>query len=260
MNLSGKRVLVTGATGGIGKELVHLLDATGALVTAISRNIAPLETLIRSLAGSEHHILSADVSTIDGLSEITAYANRHPVDVVINNAGVNQFAFLTQRNTESIIQELDINLKAPILITHSALTWPYPPSLIVNIGSALGGIGLPGYSVYGASKAGLYRFSESINRELINRNTSVLFIGPRATKTAMNTESVTQMNKALGTKMDTPSWVANQVIKAIRNEKKVTWLGWPEKFFVRLNNIFPALVSRALRKQHAIVAQFADYL
>ena len=168
---------------------------------------------------------------------------------MINNAGCNRFDYLKERDTDSIEQEIAVNLTAPILISKHALTWLSPKGIIVNIGSTFAAIGYPGYATYCATKAGLHRFTEAMQRELQDSEQQLLFIAPRATNTALNDQRVTALNKALGNNTDSPQFVAQQVVNTLRTEKKMRWIGWPEKLFVRINQLLPSLVSRSIAKQ-----------
>ena len=73
----------------------------------------------------------------------------------------------------------------------------------------------------------------------------------------MNAAPVVAMNAQLGVAMDDPDAVAARIVEAIRREREELYLGWPEKFFVRLNTVLPRIVDRALRRQLAVVKQFA---
>jgi len=264
MDIKHQYVLLTGASGGIGEQIAHALAARGAWLILVGRDSKKLEMLRQSLPTAEKQtILSADLSSEEGVAQLQALAEefgrRHQaISVVINNAGTNQFCLLARRSIESVQRELTLNLMTPIQITQMALHWVTKPELIVNIGSSFGAIGYPGYSTYCAAKAGLHRFSEAMNRELDGTGVKVLYLAPRATNTALNSESVKQLNQALGHHSDEPEFVAEQVAKMIETEQSVMWLGWPEKWFVRLNQLLPSLVSGAIKKQQHILLSFLN--
>ena len=90
-------------------------------------------------------------------------------------------------------------------------------------------------------------FSEALRRELADSQIKVLYIAPRATRTAMNSADVVAMNDELKVEMDDPQEVARQIVHAITAEREEFYLGWPEKLFVRLNGVLPRLVDQALR-------------
>ena len=141
-------------------------------------------------------------------------------------------------------------------MAQSALQWINRPGIILNVGSTLGGIGYPGYSAYCAAKSGLYRFSEALSRELDGTGIQVLYLAPRTTDTSLNTESVRRMNQALGNHCDDAKCVAQHFIQVLEKEVSVRWIGWPEKLFVRINQLLPAVVSNAIRKQQETIHHF----
>lgn len=258
MQLENKSVLLTGASGGIGKELAQQLASAGAQLILCGRNEGALQDLIARLPGEGHRVLVADIATLDGVAQVDSDCQKNlPVDLLINLAGCNRFALITDLCPDDIESQIQLNLLAPIRLSQRALNWSTPPQIIVNVGSTLGAIGYPGYSVYCASKAGLQRYTEALNRELDRDQTRMLYVAPRATDTALNDSRVQEMNQVLGNGCDSPQWVAGQIIEAIQQEQSERWLGWPEKLFVRINALLPALVTASIRKQHAVISQYA---
>lgn len=259
MQLNNKRVLLTGATGGIGQALSLRLAEAGCHLILVGRHQEMLTQLIQQLPSTGDYLsIPADIGKPEGIMSLHEACLQFKeegidIDVVINNAGCNRFDYLKQRDTGSIEQEIAVNLTAPILISKHALTWLTPTGIIVNMGSTFSAIGYPGYATYCATKSGLHRFTEAMQRELQGTEQQLLFIAPRATDTALNDQRVTALNKVLGNHTDSPQFVAQQVIKTLQSEKKIRWLGWPEKLFVRINQLFPSLVSRSIAKQNVAI-------
>ncbi|MCL9781989.1 SDR family oxidoreductase [Vibrio sp. S4M6] len=265
MDLNNKHVLLTGASGGIGQEIALALEESGAQVTLVARNEEKLEQIRYSMANPDlHSILAADLLTPEGRESVVIHA-KHQVrinkaySVVINNAGSNQFQFLAQRTTESIEREVQLNLMTPIALSQSALGWLRRPGIILNIGSTFGSIGYPGYATYCASKGGLHRFTEALDRELDGSGIRVLYLAPRATDTELNSKQVVDLNKKLGNRSDAPQAVAKHVTEMLEKEKTARWIGWPEKLFARVNQIFPNVVSRSIRKQQETIHYFINH-
>jgi len=261
MNLKDKRVLITGATGGIGYALCLSLVEAGCNLILVGRNRQKIQQLIEQLPKTSNYLyIEADLSRAEGIELIHQECQQLikegiNIDVVINNAGSNTFDYLTQRTAKSIEQEIALNLTAPILLSKYALSWIAPKGIIVNIGSTFAGIGYPGYATYCATKAGLHRFTEAMQRELSDNDQQLIFIAPRATNTELNDQRVMKLNKALGNATDQPHYVAQQVLLALQSEKKITWIGWPEKLFVRINQLFPSLVTSSIYKQKNTIAK-----
>ncbi|MBV1842173.1 SDR family oxidoreductase [Photobacterium ganghwense] len=271
MKLTNKRVLLTGATGGIGSALARQLAAKGANLILVGRNQSKLGALLHQISRGEsvtpaqHLSLCADLSQPDDIEALhrqclTWRDQGITIDMLINNAGSNEFAYLAQRSSEAITRELQLNLLAPILLCQKAMSWLNRPGQIMNIGSTFGAIGYPGYTTYCAGKAGLYRFSEALNRELSDSGITVQYLGPRATDTDLNDQRVTELNQQLGNKTDSPEAVATAIVHSLEQETPARWLGWPEKLFVRLNQLIPKVVTASIRKQHATITDFARKL
>lgn len=262
MQLEGKRVLLTGASGGIGEELAQELAAQGAHLLLNGRRGPALERLRKSLPHPERHqALIADL----GSSQERARLLQHPlleegIDVLINNAGCNQFAWLEDQSSEQVERQLRLNIEAPIQLTRTLLPQMRKPGIIMNVGSSFGSIGYPGYSVYCASKFALRGFSEALGRELEGSGIKVLHFAPRATRTRLNSEAAYEMNAELGTHTDSPQEVAEEAVIALCNETRRRWLGWPEQLFVRLNALLPGIVDKALAKQLPIIERYARHL
>ncbi|MDM5089357.1 SDR family oxidoreductase [Aeromonas bestiarum] len=261
MKLEGKLVLLTGASGGIGEALAQELAAQGAHLLLHGRRASALERLCKELPHPERHqTVIADL----GSPQERAKLLQHPaldegLDVLINNAGCNQFAWLEDQSSEQVERQLLLNVEAPIQLTRMLLPRLRKPAVIMNIGSSFGAIGYAGYSVYCASKFALRGFSEALGRELEGTGIQVLHFAPRATRTRLNSEAAYEMNAELGTHTDSPQDVAEEAVIALCNETRRSWLGWPEKLFVRLNALLPGLVDRALAKQKPIIERYARH-
>lgn len=261
MKLEGKLVLLTGASGGIGEALAQELAAQGAHLLLHGRRASALERLRKELPHPERHqTVIADL----GSPQERAKLLQHPaldegLDVLINNAGCNQFAWLEDQSSEQVERQLLLNVEAPIQLTRMLLPRLRKPAVIMNVGSSFGAIGYAGYSVYCASKFALRGFSEALGRELEGTGIQVLHFAPRATRTRLNSEAAYEMNAELGTHTDSPQDVAEEAVIALYNETRRSWLGWPEKLFVRLNGLLPGLVDRALAKQKPIIERYARH-
>ena len=264
MELTNKCIMLTGASGGIGQAIAMLLSAKGVKLILVSRNKERFQQLKASLTRPEQHIcLSADMTTEQGMEQISQLVHQYKqsggvIDALINGAGSNEFQYFAQRSVSSLEQELRLNLLSPILLSQSALGWLQRPGIILNIGSAFGSIGYPGYASYCAAKAGIHRFSEALDRELDGANIRVLYLAPRATQTEMNNATVRSLNQQLGNKSDTPETVAQCVVDMLQKETASKWIGWPEKLFAKVNQLFPKLVSASIRKQQSVIQHFLN--
>ena len=263
MNLENKRILVTGATGGIGRKLAAQLCDQGCRLAISARNNNQLELLAAELSNStssDIFTVAADITHHEQCRSLVNQANRQlgGLDVLINLAGMQTFKPLGAISDKEIVQQVEVNLLAPILLAREASELMIKQNIgqIVNVGSTFGSIAFANFSVYSATKFGLRGFSEALRRELKDTGVSVNYVAPRATLTDMNTDSVYKMAKETGMNFDSPGRVANEIISAIVNDKKSHFIGFPEKIFVRINAVLPNLVDKALYKKTLIARKY----
>jgi short-subunit dehydrogenase len=259
MDINGKTVVLTGATGGIGRVIARQLSDKGADLVLVARNPDRLFGLAGQFGDRNHRAVAADLSTPEGRSSV-AEACRDGVSLLINCAGISDFGLFGQSAPDTIGSLIEVNLMSPILLCLELLPFLERESeaRIINIGSTFGSIGYPGFSTYCATKFGLRGFTEALRRELADSSVAVSYIAPRATRTDLNTDSIVAMNNALGTAMDEPAVVAAAVMRDIQGASSANrYVGWPEKLFVRINALFPGLVDNSLRKQLPTIRRFA---
>ncbi|VVP95349.1 3-oxoacyl-[acyl-carrier-protein] reductase FabG [Pseudomonas fluorescens] len=260
MRLSEARVVLTGASGGIGLAIATALCASGAQVLAVARHREPLVPLLE-LYPRNLCWVRADLTLLTDRREVLARAQSiGGMNLLINAAGVNHFAMLEQLDDSEINSMLAVNISAPMCLTKLMLPLlkQADSAMVVNVGSTYGSIGYPGYASYCATKFALRGFSEALRRELADTRVSVLYVAPRATRTSMNSPAAQALNDALKTNVDDPQTVAAAVIHAIAGERRDLYLGWPERFFVRLNSLLPHLVDRGLRKQLPLIRRLSQ--
>ena len=260
MRLSEARVVLTGASGGIGLAIATALCASGAQVLAVARHREPLVPLLE-LYPRNLCWVRADLTLLSDRRQVLARAQSNGgINLLINAAGVNHFAMLEQLDDSEINSMLAVNISAPMCLTKLMLPLlkQADSAMVVNVGSTYGSIGYPGYASYCATKFALRGFSEALRRELADTRVNVLYVAPRATRTSMNSPAAQALNDALKTNVDDPQTVAAAVIHAIAGDRRDLYLGWPERFFVRLNSLLPHLVDRGLRKQLPLIRRLSQ--
>lgn len=262
MALRNETCLITGATGGIGAELARLLARHGAKLIVTGRRSDALQALLDTLPGQDgqHIAIVADQADASDVQSLAATAIDHNVSLLVNLSGINDFAWFDQQSPELIDRIIELNLRAPMQLTRALLPalQKQPRATIVNIGSTFGSIGHPGYTAYCASKFALRGFSEALARELHDSSVDVLYIAPRSTETNMNGAAATALNEALGNSLDSPEWVAEQIVDSIERSRRRRLLGWPEKLSAMLNQLVPGIVDLALARQLPRIREIAQ--
>lgn len=258
MNLQHKNILLTGASGGIGQAVAVGLAEKGARLWLVGRNADALVALQARLPQRDlHTVVVVDHYSDEDIQNLTKlFWGETRLDVLINNAGSNRFALFEEQSFSDIRQQIFANVELPLLLTRGLCHQFNANGIIMNIGSILGEIGHPGYSVYSATKAALYRFSEALGRELSSSGLSVLYIAPRATRTRFNTAAADALNQSLGNGSDTPEFVAQKIIRSLEKGQKRQRLGFSEKVFVKINALLPAIVDLALSKKMSVIERF----
>ncbi|WP_163650413.1 SDR family oxidoreductase [Modicisalibacter sp. 'Wilcox'] len=258
MHWSERRILLTGASGGIGRALAETLRDAGAYLLLVGRNTGVLEAMAAQ-APERSDWFAADLGRAEERQALVEFAREQGIDTLINAAGVNHFGLFAQQPAESLDTLIHLNVTATLQLTRALLPLleTADDAWIVNIGSTFGAIGYPGYAGYCASKAALRGFSQALRRELADTAIRVHYIAPRATRTAMNDTAVEALNAELGNAMDAPESVARAVLDSVERGIPERHLGRPERLFVRLNALLPGVVDRALRRQLATIQRFA---
>jgi 3-oxoacyl-[acyl-carrier protein] reductase len=188
LDLTGRKALVTGASGGIGEEIARILHAQGAIVGLHGTRVEKLETLANDL-GERVHIFPANLSDraeVKALGE-KAEADLGGVDILVNNAGITKDGLFVRMSDEDWDAVLEVNLTAVFRLTRE-LTHPMMRrryGRIVNITSVVGVTGNPGQANYCAAKAGMIGFTKSLAAEIATRNVTVNCVAPGFIESAM---------------------------------------------------------------------------
>ena len=255
--LKGRRILLTGAAGGIGSAIARRLTDSGASLVLADLDTQALRDLAEATAQMR---LPCDLANRESREEVISWvADRlGALDGLVYCAGINAFGLHDVQSDELIERIMRINLVAPIQLTRSLIPWLEKgrDPVIVNLGSVFGHIGFPGFSLYSASKFGLHGYTETLRRELADGPIRVAWISPRATSTGMNAGVIDALNAELKVHYDTPDRVAEAVVEALANPRRDRVLGFPEKFFARINQLFPGLVDSSVARQLPVIRKY----
>jgi short-subunit dehydrogenase len=281
VELSGRSILLTGASGGIGRATAELLAREGAKLTLFSRRIAPLESLrstIESLGGAAVAV-AGDVRSVADAERAVAEAVRRfgCLDAVVNNAGIGMLASLTEATDASVAEMLEVNVLGTFRVTRAA--WPAltaragvgdrggpadrgsaaaregaaarrGAAVIVNVASFAGRVGVPYYSFYNASKFALVGMTEAWRRELKPYGVRVVLVIPAA----VETEFLARLDRSralglgpAGTVLK-PEEVARAIVGALKRPRPEIYIPRRNRWLAILNVVSPSLGDRIVNR------------
>jgi short-subunit dehydrogenase len=218
MDLDGRTVLLTGATGGLGRAIAEALAARGATLVLSSRKADDLEQLAGSLPGVGHATVVCDLAEEGAALELLDEAG--DIDVLVANAGLPGSGRLETFSQDQIGRALRVNLESPVRMTRELLpAWQQRGSgHFVFISSISGFVSLPRSSIYAATKFGLRGFALNLREDLRGSGIGVSVVSPGSIRDAgMFADSGAPPPPGMGT--GTPGQVANAVVRAIERDK-----------------------------------------
>ncbi len=193
MNLKNKKIIITGATGGIGNSLVEKFNSLGSKIVATGTNIDKLENLKKNFP--DILIEKFRLDQHDKIDEFIDNADKklNGIDILINNAGITLDNLSIRLSEENWKKVLDINLTSTFLMCKSTIKRMLKKKYgkIINITSIVGHTGNLGQANYSASKAGIVAFSKSLAIEYAKKNININCVSPGFIKTEM-TEKINE--------------------------------------------------------------------
>jgi len=266
VSISGKVVLITGASAGIGRASAHAFAARGARVVLASRNGDQLKEVESELRcyGVQTLVVPTDISDDDALQDLVSRtrATFGRVDVLVNNAGICRGGMLCEMDPEELSEMLQVNLHGTFRLTQMMLPLMFEQKFghIVNVSSFAARFYLPGVSVYSATKAAILVFSNTLRREVQGRGVFVSTILGGPARTGMISGAVeaalrhngwdrSRFLNRLSQSFDGPEVVARAILRAVLRRKREVRTGGPVFYaLASLDAFAPGLLDYVLSR------------
>ena len=219
-DLKGKKVLITGASGGIGQSIVESFAKAGAIVGLAARNEAKLQELTSTIK-AKTYIFKIDLSDLSSLNGFIDEADEkmEGIDILICNAGITKDSLSMRMKNEDFTSVIDVNLNSTFILNRDMCKKMMKRKYgrIINMTSIVGVMGNPGQANYCASKAGMIGMTKSMAMEYASRGVTINCIAPGFIKTPMTDVLTDEQKNAMLSKIPSgkfgePEDIANATI------------------------------------------------
>lgn len=255
--LLNRRIVLTGASRGIGRALAQQLAKKGANLVLVARSQEALQQLESELSGQGADVLAvvADVSSEADRARALELATQRfgGVDILINNAGIGSWGHFSNSTEDILRQIMEVNFFAPAELIRSAiplLQKGIQPA-IVNVSSMCGRVGVPAWPEYSASKHALCGLTEALRGEMARFDIDVLLIVPGLASSTLSKNLLRNDGKM---KIDFESGmpvekVAQKIVRSIEKNRTETTIGSDARQMILVHRFFPWLVDRIMGKR-----------
>ena len=255
MDITGKVVIVTGASSGIGEATARAFGREGAKIVLAARRVDKLQALAHEVnamgSGAETLVVQADLSKLEDIqSMITQTLERFGcIDVLVNNAGFGRLDWLENLDPIKDIQaQIDVNVMGVIQTTRQVLPVMIEQRAgsIINMCSMAGLVGTPTYSIYAASKHAVHGFSEALRREVKPWGIDVSLIYPGGVVTEFTQHAgIKRKTNAKTPKfmLLTAEQVGSAVVKLVSYPRRMLIIPWLWRVTVFMNKFMPGFVD-----------------
>ncbi len=260
--MTGKHVLIIGASGGLGVAFARKFAAIGAFVSITARNPENIRALATEI--NTANSFSLDLESAGSIQTLVAQIEKTipALSVVINATGYDVRKSIETHTLAEIDRSLAVNLRGSILLTQAFLPiLKRNRGIIVHMGGfADGRLAFPYYAADAASRSGLRGFIDSVNREIADSGAVVSYFSPSPADTEAE-RPFHPLWRQMGIKVEPVEKVASALLKAVEQRKKVAIMGgWLTVTFARLNAAFPALADLLMtnnytKKMHAFFGE-----
>ncbi len=255
MNITGKVVIVTGASSGIGEATAREFAKQGAKIVLAARRVDKLQTLADEIAtmktGAETLVVQADLSKLEDIQSMIAQTLEKfgHIDVLVNNAGFGRLDWLENLDPVKDIQaQIDVNVMGVLQTTRQVLPvmMKQRSGSIINMCSMAGLVGTPTYTIYAASKHAVHGFSEALRREVKPWGIDVSLIYPGGVVTEFTQHAGIKRKTSAKTPdfmLLTAEQVGQAVVKLVHHPKRMLVIPWLWNVTVFMNKFLPGIVD-----------------
>ncbi|WEK71434.1 MAG: SDR family NAD(P)-dependent oxidoreductase [Candidatus Chryseobacterium colombiense] len=215
-----KKALVTGASGGIGKEVAKRLAAKGYHLTLVARNEEKLGSLQESLGRDRHQILPLDLTNKEDIVYLSKHLTENKYDLLINNAGTGTYGKFVEIPLEDQLETMTLNMETLVSLSYAFLKHAKSGDALINIASLLAHSSLPGGAVYAATKSFVANFSESLWYEFKNKGIFVAGFNPGAADSDFHHNAGRETSAFPKFVVSSVAQVAEELINALNNRSK----------------------------------------
>jgi short-subunit dehydrogenase len=256
-DLRGRRILITGASGGIGRAVAQQAAEAGARLLLAARSAEPLQALATDLTKTGAEVIAVP-------ADVTNDANRHHLlemaqsrfdglDALVNNAGVASFGHFADSTEDVLRQVMEVNFFAPAELMRLAvpiLMRGREPA-IVNIASMCGRRGIPAWPEYSASKYALCGLTEALRGEFARFDVDVLLVVPGLTRSDLGQHLLRNTGRAKIAFDDgqPPEAVARVILNTLVRNRTEVVVGRDARWMLRVNRFFPRIVDALLARK-----------
>lgn len=228
-----KKVLITGASGGIGLETARQLASQNYQLTLVARNRDKLNNAAKSLKGADHMILVADLTDKEDLEKLAAHLKTEKYDILINNAGSGIYGKFTEIPLEDQLATMHLNMDALVTLSYAFLQNAKRGDILINIGSLLAYSSLPGGAVYAGTKSFVANFSESLWYESRRKGVTVLGFNPGAANSDFHANAGGHASDFPKFVLSSVQYVAGELVQALKNKRKPRVVqGWKNRLML----------------------------
>jgi NAD(P)-dependent dehydrogenase (short-subunit alcohol dehydrogenase family) len=272
VELTGKRILITGAASGIGRALAQAAGRDGAQLVLTDRNVALLDQTAAELRDAGTDVAIAQAADVSDFAQVQALAKAvheqgGSVDVVMNVAGIAVWGTVDRLEHQQWRKAVDVNLMGPIHVIEC-----FVPQMIearrgghiVNVSSAAGLLGLPWHAPYSASKFGLRGVSEVLRFDLRRHHIRVHLVCPGGVATPLTStveiagvdtsgQAFTRMQAHFRKRAVSPEQAAEAILRGMRRNRYLVYTSRDIQFAYLLQRVFPPAYNLIMQAMNVAI-------